>query len=245
MTKEYVWVEIPVRGNYSLLIGNHYLKIIENYLNSSEVNLNSHLYRVVMLGDFNVPNFDWLNGTSFSNSYYYNKIKGNSLYTTLCFLGLNEHNNCVPNSALLDLVFTNISKLSVSISYYPLVAPDNYHPPLVLAFKLIFHSQYTMLVPRRNYEKGDYLLLCDTLLNSDWSCVLNENSVDSAVNNLMATVSEVFDLAIPFVKPNNSTYPHWSYKLLKYYIKKEISFLRNLRNQSLIIIIAFSRTIVN
>jgi hypothetical protein len=67
MIKECVWVEIPVRDNYSLLIGNHYfapdcdVKIIENYSNSLEVNLNSHLYRVVMFGDFNEPNFDWLN----------------------------------------------------------------------------------------------------------------------------------------------------------------------------------------
>jgi hypothetical protein len=88
MTKECVWIEIPIRDNCNLLIGNHYfapdceIKIIENYLNSLEVNLNFHLYRVVMLGDFSTPNFDWLNGTSLSNSYYYNKIKGNSLYTT-------------------------------------------------------------------------------------------------------------------------------------------------------------------
>jgi hypothetical protein len=111
MTKECVWVEIPVIDNYSLPTGNHYfkpdcdVKLIENYLNSLEVNLNSHLYRVVMLGYINTPNFDWLNGISLSNSYYYNKIKGNSLYTTSCFLGLNQHNNCIPNSALLDLVF--------------------------------------------------------------------------------------------------------------------------------------------
>jgi hypothetical protein len=104
-----------------------------------------------------------------------------------------------------------------------LVAPDNYHPPLDLEFKLIFNSQYTVLVPRCNCGKGDYLLLYDTLLNSDWSCVLNENSVDSAVKNPTAAVSETIDLAIPFVKPNNSTYPHWFSKLLKYYIKKKKS----------------------
>jgi hypothetical protein len=182
---------------------------------------------------------------SFSNSYYYHKIKGNSLHTTFCFLGLNQHNNCVPNSALLDLVFTNISDLSVSISNYLSVAPDNYHPPLVLEFKLFYHSQFATLVPRRNYGKGDYLLLYDTLQNSDWSCVLNESSVDSAVNNLTTTVSEAIDLATPFAKPNNSTYPHWFSKLLKYYIKKKISFLRNLSNQSLIIITVFTLTIVN
>jgi hypothetical protein len=36
----------------------------------------------------------------------------------------------------------------------------------------------------------DYLLLHNVLCHSDWSCVLNENSVDSAVNNLTAIVRE-------------------------------------------------------
>jgi hypothetical protein len=51
MTKECVQVEICVRYNCSLLTGSHYfssdcdIKIIENYLNFLEVNLNFHLYQ--------------------------------------------------------------------------------------------------------------------------------------------------------------------------------------------------------
>jgi hypothetical protein len=62
--KECVWIEIPVSDNFSLLIGNHYfppdcnVTIIGDYLNFLEQNLNSHQYRVIMLGDFNVPNYD-------------------------------------------------------------------------------------------------------------------------------------------------------------------------------------------
>jgi hypothetical protein len=111
-----------------------------------------------------------------------------------------QHNVKITVSPLQLLCFYNICKSSLYYYYY-----HHHHPPLVLEFKLIFHSQYTMLVPQHNYGKGDDLLLYDTLLNSDWSCVLNEISVDSAVNNLTATVSEAIDLAIPFVKPNNST----------------------------------------
>jgi hypothetical protein len=33
----------------------------------------------------------------------------------------------IPNSALLDLVFTNINEVYVSISDYPVVTLDNYH----------------------------------------------------------------------------------------------------------------------
>jgi hypothetical protein len=39
-----------------------------------------------------------------------------------------------------------------------------------------------------NYD--DYLLLYNTLLNSDWSSIYNKNSVNSAVWNLTAIVSE-------------------------------------------------------
>jgi hypothetical protein len=98
-TDECVWVEITVADNNNLLIGNHYfapdcdVKIIENYLNLLEQNLNTHQYRVIILGDFNVSKYDWLNGTSLSNCYHYNKIKGNLICVTSCFLGLNQHNN--------------------------------------------------------------------------------------------------------------------------------------------------------
>jgi hypothetical protein len=76
------------------------------------------------------------------------------------------------------------------------------------------------------------LLLYDSLLDSDWSCVLHENSVDSAVNNLTATVSKAIDLAIPFVKANISTYPHWFSKLPKYYIKKNQFFKKFKKSKS-------------
>jgi hypothetical protein len=79
-----------------------------------------------------------------------------------------------------------------------MVASDKYHRTLVLGFRLIFDRQYASLIPRRNYDKRDSLLLYDTLYNSDRSCILNENSVDSA-----AAVSEAINLAIPFVKSKN------------------------------------------
>jgi hypothetical protein len=225
-----VWVEIPVVDSNNLLTGNHYfapdcdVKIIENYLNLLEQNLNTHQYRVIVLGDFYVPKFDWLNGTPLSNCYYYNKVKGNLIYATSCFLGLNQHNNSVPNRALLDLVFTNINELCVSLSNYPVVAPDNYHPPLNLDFKLTLDSQLTFLTPRRNYGQGDYLSLYNTLSNYDWSCVLNENSVDSAVYNFTASVSETINETIPFVKPKNSSFCPWFSKSLVYYLKKKTFF---------------------
>jgi hypothetical protein len=114
------------------------------------------------------------------------------IHTTSCFLGLYQHNSSVPNSALLDLVLTtNIKDLRVSVSHFPMVAPDNCHPPLHLNFKLTVDFQMALMTTQRSYKHGDYLLFYTTLSNCDWSCVLSENSVDFAVHNLTAHVSEV------------------------------------------------------
>jgi hypothetical protein len=122
----------------------------------------------------------------------------------------------IPDSALLDAVFSNVNDLRTSISDYPMVAPDNYHPPLInLDFKLTCDCQPTLLNPRHNHGQADYMLLYNTLSNCDWSCILNKDPVDSAVYNFTASVSEAINKAIPFVKPKNSTFPHWFPKSLK------------------------------
>jgi hypothetical protein len=119
------------------------------------------------------------------------------------------------------------------------VAPNNCHPPLNPDFKVTLDSQSTFLTPRSNYDPGDYLLFYNTLSNYDWPCVLNENSVDSAVCNFTASVSETINKTIPFVKPKKSSFPHLFSKSLIYYIKKKNIFLRNIRNLNLIIITAY------
>jgi hypothetical protein len=119
-----------------------------------------------MLGHFNAPNYDWINGTPLPNSYYYIKMKRNSIHTATSFLGLDQRNNSIINSALLDLVFSNVSHISASISSSPVVTSAYYHP-LVLDFNLILGYHRTSLIPHRSYAQGDYLLLYNVLRYSD------------------------------------------------------------------------------
>jgi hypothetical protein len=160
------------------------------------------------------------------NCHYYSKIKGNLIHATSRLLGLYQHNSSVSNSALLGLVLTNINDLRVSVSDCPLIAPDNYRPPPHLNFKLTVDFQPAITTPQRSYKHGDYLLIYTTLSNCDWSCVLNENSVDSAVHRLTARVSEAINEVIPSLITNSSTFPHWFSSSLKYYIKKKKYFLK-------------------
>jgi hypothetical protein len=46
---------------------------------------NAHQYRGIMLRRFNIPNYDCINVVPLSSSYYYNKMKGNSVNTAINF----------------------------------------------------------------------------------------------------------------------------------------------------------------
>jgi hypothetical protein len=113
--------------------------------------------------------------------------------------------------------------------------PDKYHPPLLLDFNLALGCYHVSLTPHLSYPQCDCLLLCNVLRHPDWSCGLNENSVDSAVNTLPAIVQ----LAIPYIKSKNSTFPCWFSNSLKYYIKKKINSSEDIRNQNLVTNSAF------
>jgi endonuclease/exonuclease/phosphatase (EEP) superfamily protein YafD len=64
LTYECIWIEIPIPDGFNLLVGNHYFppnmdnKVIENYFHSLENKLNTHNFRIVLFGDFNVPGYD-------------------------------------------------------------------------------------------------------------------------------------------------------------------------------------------
>jgi hypothetical protein len=61
----------------NLLIGNHYFppdtkpQIIANYFRFLENKLDTHNFRVIIVGDFNTPGFDWKFGLTLPNSHYY------------------------------------------------------------------------------------------------------------------------------------------------------------------------------
>jgi hypothetical protein len=80
-----------------------------------------------------------------------------------------------------------------------------------------------------SYIKGvDCLLLFNIFRHADSSCVPNENSVDSAVNNPTAIAREAINLVIPYIKSNNSFFPHWfsNFLILVHYIKEKSQHLR-------------------
>jgi hypothetical protein len=49
--------------------------LIDNYFRFLENKLDAHNFRVIMVGNFNTPGFDWKYGMSLPNSHYYSKLR--------------------------------------------------------------------------------------------------------------------------------------------------------------------------
>jgi hypothetical protein len=234
--EECVWVEIHISDNHNLLIGNHYFPpdtkpdVITNYFRTLEDRLDTKNFRVVLVGDFNTPGFDWKHGLSDPDCHYYAKLRGDAIYTSTCLLGLHQCIDAVGGSNMLDLVFSNFNDFEITIPDSAIIKPDNYHPPMVIDVSL------PLVSPTQNgpfdyfkYDSGDYALLYNILSSHDWSCVYDASSIDSAVFNLTEAVQDAMEQAIPRIHISKSKFPHWFSGSLKFYIKKKNYFYRRYR----------------
>jgi hypothetical protein len=133
---ECVWVEFPTHNHPNLLIGNHYFSpdltpdITCEYFSHLENKLDMTNYCVILLGDFNVPSFDWKSGLPRENCQFYSKLRGDAIYTSTCFLGVEQCVDADYSSNMLDLVFSNITDLHITFPNTGMVKPDVYHPPV-------------------------------------------------------------------------------------------------------------------
>jgi hypothetical protein len=187
-----------------LLIGNNYFppdskpENIANYFRFLENYLDTHNFRVIMVGNFNAPGFDWNSDLALRNSHHYSKLKRHAIYTSTCLLNLNQRIDTVGSSNLLDLIFSNLSDLSITPFDPGLIKPHNYHHPLIINIYLPFTTCIQNYVySYRKFSPGDYSMLYNILSTFYWSCVYGTTSVDSAVASLNAAVQHAMEHAIP------------------------------------------------
>jgi hypothetical protein len=106
LCSECVWVEIPSADGISMLIGNHY-SASYYYFHHLENTLEPNNTRVILLGGFNAPGFNWKSGTPLLKCHHYSKLKGDAIYTSTCLLGLRQCVEAVDSLNMLDLVFAS------------------------------------------------------------------------------------------------------------------------------------------
>jgi hypothetical protein len=154
------------------------------------------------------PGFDWANGLPQANSHYYTKIRGDVVHSAACYLGHSQYNLTIQNKNLLDLVFANFSCVNVAISNLDLDERDALLPSQVIDLSsTIVSSQSQHSHLSRDYARAAYVLFYRYLSSYDWSCVYNQSSTDSAVNQLKSVATDALNLAIPNKLSRKSKFP--------------------------------------
>jgi hypothetical protein len=219
-----------------MLIGNHYFspdtktEIIIQYFHHLEMSLDTQNSRVILLGDFNAPGFNWDKGTPLSTCNYYSKLKGEAIFTSTCLLDLRQCVEATDSRNMLDLVFANFAAIQAVPATSGLVTPDAYHPPLLIDVILPYKKNNLNCWSRHYiYAAGDYSLLYNLLCTYDWSNVYEAVSVDAAVTSLNAAVLGAMELAIPRGYGGKSKFPPWFSSALRYYISKKNYFHRRVK----------------
>lgn len=190
----------------------YYLNPTDNYL---------------FLGDFNLQSICWSNIYNYSTHVGTSSTQSESLefVDELYFLGLSQFNletNCCTN--VLDLCFSNL-ELSVNRAN-PLSKLDKFHPPLKISFMNIqFKPIKENPQPRYNFFKCDYAKINKHLNEINWLDVLNDDSVEEALDAFYEKIYMTYSLFVP-ISYKNTCYPVWYSASLIKIIREKFKFHR-------------------
>lgn len=215
---ECTWVEVELSPECTLLIGNHYLPpdisidIVQRYSDFLLENVDISTFKVLCVGDFNVPKFNWALGLSDHDNAYI-KNKSELIHSLFCNLNLLQHNFVRINSSdnILDLVASNFSDELCISREQELVSLDRGHPSLLLCLSLPIFNHCPVPFVKNNFSRGDYVGLFNYLSNYVYVDSSDPDVLSTDLNNALAHAIQTF-IPVKEIKP--SKYPHWfSYRL--------------------------------
>lgn len=183
--------------------------------------------QILLLGDFNLPNFI-LEVPSCAKT---------STFLHFCsLLELQQRNNVFNvNNRLLDLVLTpEHSVVSVCRADVPIVQEDIYHPALDIIIELTLHQKQHNFPSASNhylnFRKANCTTLCEALDNIDWSPLSSYDNINLALNYFYFHLNKVFESNIPRKKTSTDKFPSWFTFEIKRNIKTKDYYRRKWLN---------------
>jgi hypothetical protein len=180
--------------------------------------------KILINGDFNLPNIDWVNSmvndgnNTFSHKFF---DKMNDLYLIQHVLEPTRQrgNN---NPSCLDLVISssehNVSNIKVCC---PIGKAD--HSVITWDFLTKVNRSCKENIYRFDYNKADFVRLRNLLRDVDWSPVTNSTEVNEAWNYFQNHIVEIINECVPLVKINSGgrINPPWFNSLVKKSVRKK------------------------
>lgn len=183
-------------------INSHTLELFLSLLEE----FNTYNSEIVILGDFNITNF---------NAIITNDSKNQLIHNFMNFTGMNQYNN-IKNTygRILDLILSDVN-CDIYRDTSPIVNEDLYHPSLIVTLIARYerHSDFKLHPTNRvyNFRKANFPALYSSILDSDWSFLNSYSNIDDACDSFYEKLYELFDLYVPVYRNNSSKfkYPVW------------------------------------
>ena len=181
-------------------------------LNALEDILSNHQH-VIIVGDFNLPNINWLSLSSHSPS-------SGLLCDFLFKYNLTQmiHHATHSKGNILDLLITNIDHLISNIHITPSrghISSDHFH----ISHEVTLNSHHHQNVSRYvlDYSKGDYDALNAYFLDTDFSFCFSSD-VDAIWQQLKAHLIHGCSLYIPKVRIKAHNAPKWFNSTIRHHL---------------------------
>lgn len=185
---------------------------------------------VIIFGDFNLPNLQWV--LSEEESYYIalNPTSEKEVLFTDCLSDLDLYQLSGVKNNLgrqLDLIFSSdVDNCVVSASDHLLSKLDYYHPPLCLTFSYDFShkANFSENPLTFNFRKANFPKLNSLLRSVDFNSITHTTDIDIALSNFYSNVFNCLTQSVPVVKQKStSSSPPW--------YNSDLRSLRNKRNK--------------
>lgn len=219
--KEACLLEIQLRGNDRLLFGCFYRSptitatSAENNLRLNEVLIKlcvkKNISHKCFVGDFNFKDINWSRETT-----NHNELSKEALFLeTLRDCYLHQHVKEPTRSrgtdlpSIIDLVLTDEEMQVSEIRYH---APLDKSDHCVITFTYECYIDYSKPTTRYNFSKGNFDLMRDSLLNSNWEEDFVSESNNKTVDQLWESFKhEILDLRNKFI-PKTTGNQSWKSK---------------------------------
>jgi len=204
------------------------------------VSISSPRDELLIFGDFNLPNIDWISHdeecflipSGVLNDNTHNFIDGLNLFNLQQISGVKNHQN-----RQLDLIFTSDWVNSTTIdSNLTLSKTDLFHPPISLKYSYIRKYEATTdELGNYNFHKANFLGLNDYINSMDFASLFCTEDVNLAVKLFYDTILAGIEQFVPKSQLKSSSFtPPWlSTDLKKIRNKKNKAWNKYLRDESL------------
>lgn len=231
-----------LNGNDSFIIGavyvppiysfDYYNNLLECIQSSiSDASLNKQLCKLILLGDYNIPGYSWVQRCNYSSALghhiNHNIREAANLFSNWSYrykmLQLNNFTNSYGNT--LDLVFTDFYNANIDIYLDPIFECDAAHVPLVITIpvkqRLFVQSTETLF----DFKRADFSKINNDLNTINWPD-FDDDTLDfnSAVEFVHDRFSELINVHVPKITINNHKFPKWYSKELKIAISNKRKF---------------------